>query len=255
MGDVGGGRFLEGRESDRIEDGSDRFGGRRLWQPKPPPRAPWELRTCPENPSQEPWKSADPASGSGTHLGDADRKGKDSEGKSDPDGKDPRGKGIPKEKIPKLEDSEGEDSKGKDRKGKIDTDNDEEMEEETSESNRKRNGACAHYHSKTTRGMHWVPMSKWEERQYRDYFNSRGDWQYQDGAWRETRNPTDAAIDVVDGSEKAVGFGEHAGDAYGEVLTNKPQYSGYPMTEEDRRNRSGAKKSTKRAKRHQSDKA
>ena len=68
-------------------------------------------------------------------------------------------------------------------------------------------------------------------RQYRDYRNSRGGWQYQDGEWRETRNPTDAEIDVIVGSTQTVYFGGHANKTYEALLRGKPQYSAYLMTE------------------------
>ena len=42
---------------------------------------------------------------------------------------------------------------------------------------------------------------------YRDYRNSLGDWQYRDGACRETRNPTDAESGVIDGCAQTVDFG------------------------------------------------
>ena len=50
-------------------------------RPKPPPpQAPWKFLTYPVVPTQEPLKLADPASGSGNHLRDAERKGKDPNG-------------------------------------------------------------------------------------------------------------------------------------------------------------------------------
>ena len=45
-------------------------------RPKPPPpQAPWKCRKYPEDPTQEPFKVADPDTGSGNHLGGAERKG------------------------------------------------------------------------------------------------------------------------------------------------------------------------------------
>ena len=52
-------------------------------RPKPPPpQGPWKFRTYPEDPTQEPWKFPDPASGSGNRLGDTDRIGKGPNGDS-----------------------------------------------------------------------------------------------------------------------------------------------------------------------------
>ena len=96
----------------------------------------------------------------------------------------------------------------------------------------------------------WEPTGARDGRQYRKYSSSRGDWQYRDGAWREMRDPTDAEIEVTDGSTQTVGFGEHADKTYGEVQTKKPQYAVYPMTE-DHRNQYEAKKFIKRIERHQ----
>ena len=67
-------------------------------------------------------------------------------------------------------------------------------------------------------------MGAGKGRHYRDYRNSRVDWKYRDGAWRETRNPTDAEIGVIDGGAQTVDFGEHSDKTYEAVLTNKPQY-------------------------------
>ena len=72
------------------------------------------------------------------------------------------------------------------------------------------------------------------ERQYREYIRSRGDRGYKDGAWREIRDPADAEIDVADGCTQTVAIGEHAKKTYEEVLTKKPQYSVYLMTEDQR---------------------
>ena len=47
------------------------------------------------------------------------------------------------------------------------------------------------------------------------------------------RNPTWAEIDVSDGSAQTVDFGKHANQTYGDVLTSKPQYAVYLMTEDD----------------------
>ena len=84
-------------------------------------------------------------------------------------------------------------------------------------------------------------MSAMGERQYREYGSSRDDWQYQDGAWREMRDPTVGGIDVVDGGARKVGFGEHANKTYEEVLTKKTQCAVY-LTTADQRNRYEAKK-------------
>ena len=76
-------------------------------RPKPPPlKAPWELRTYPEDPTQEPMKLADPSSGSANSLGDSDRKERDRKWEIDSEGQepngeiDPGGKSIPKATIP-----------------------------------------------------------------------------------------------------------------------------------------------------------
>ena len=53
-------------------------------------------------------------------------------------------------------------------------------------------------------------MSSGKGLQYREYIHSWDDWLYQDGTWRETRNPADAEIDVIGGIAKTVDFGEHA---------------------------------------------
>ena len=84
------------------------------------------------------------------------------------------------------------------------------MDEETDESNQQGNDACVHYYANRTRGQNWVPLGTRNGRQYRDYINSRGDWKYPDGAWRETRNLTDAEIDVIDGCAQTVDIGAHA---------------------------------------------
>ena len=115
-------------------------------------------------------------------------------------------------------------------------------------SNQKRNGAFIILRRRRG-GRNWVPMSTWEERQYRDYINTLGDWRHQDGAWRETRNPTDAEIDVIDGGAQTVDFGEHTVETYEEIPTRKPRYVAYLMTDEDSRHRLGAKKCAKRKKR------
>ena len=88
-------------------------------RPKPPPpQAPWKFRTYPEDTTQEPWEVAEPASGSGNHLGDAERKGggdskgQDPKGKSDSEGEEPNGKRDTKGKAPR-----GKDPKGKNRTG------------------------------------------------------------------------------------------------------------------------------------------
>ena len=97
----------------------------------------------------------------------------------------------------------------------------------------------------------WVPMGTRNGRQYRGYINSWHDRQYQDGSWREVRNPTDAEIDVIDGSKQTVDFGEHANKTYEAVLTNKPQYVVYLTTEEDQGDQLESKKFTKWITRHQ----
>ena len=53
---------------------------------QPPPQAPWKFRTYPEDQTRGPMKLADPSSGSGNHLRDADRKGKYPKGKGDCEG-------------------------------------------------------------------------------------------------------------------------------------------------------------------------
>ena len=93
----------------------------------PPPQAPWEFRTYPEDPTQEPWKLPDPASGSGNHLGDAEQKGKghkgkDPKGKRETKGKYPKGKSGPKgEDSDGKSDPDGKDPNGEDSKGKAST--------------------------------------------------------------------------------------------------------------------------------------
>ena len=114
-----------------------------------------------------------------------------------------------------------------------------------SESSQRGKGAAIHYSPNATRGKNWAHTSTRNERQYREYISSWVDWEYQDGAWREIREPTEAEIDVIDGSAKTVEFGEHANKTYGEVLTNKPHYLLYQM-KEDQRNHYEAKKPTKR---------
>ena len=103
-------------------------------------------------------------------------------------------------------------------------------------------------------GENWAPMSTRNERQYREYISSWGDWEYPDGAWRETRNPTDSEIDVADGGAHAVDFGKYANETYGEVLTKQPLYMVY-ITTEDQRNHYEAKEFANRTKRRRSENA
>ena len=127
------------------------------------------------------------------------------------------------------------------------------MEEETSEPNQKGNGAGVHY-PQIRQGGNWAPMGTRNERQYRDYNNPWGAWQYRYGAWRETRNPTDAEIDVIAGSSQTVDFGERADKTYEAVRAKKPQYAVYPINE-DQRNHLGPKKFITRTKRQKIEKA
>ena len=68
-------------------------------------------------------------------------------------------------------------------------------------------------------------------------------------------NPTDAELDVIVGSTQTVDSGEHSDKTYESILTNKPNYAAYPMTEEDQGGHLEAKKPAKRTKRQQIEKA
>ena len=164
----------------------------------PPPKAPWKFRTYPEDPTQEPWEladPADPASGSGNHLGGGGREGKDSSGKGIPKGKTPKGK-APQKKLPRK------------RLGRKDIPG--EAIQTTTRAKLSLTKKEMTHAPIIPRRRHGSELGTEEHmwaRQYRDYSNSRDGWQHQDAAWRETRNPTDAEIDFIDGSTTTVDFG------------------------------------------------
>ena len=71
--------------------------------------------------------------------------------------------------------------------------------------------------------------------QYGDFRNSRREWASLDGAWRETRGPTEDEVEEIDGETQTLGFGERSCETYEEVLTNNPKYTEYLMGEGRRR--------------------
>ena len=182
----------------------------------------------------------------------------------DSKGKDPKGKRSRRKRIQwkdgyRWEDSKGKDTKGKGtkgkgRKGESDSENGDGMGEEAAESNQKRKWHMQSLFPDGDTVAELVTDENRGERQYRDYNNPWGAWQYRYGAWRETRNPTDAEIDVIAGSSQTVDFGERADKTYEAVRAKKPQYAVYPINE-DQRNHLGPKKFITRTKRQKIEKA
>ena len=113
-------------------------------------------------------------------------------------GNEPKGK-YPKGKETEWEDPKEKEAKGNDRKGKIEPYKEREQGEV----------AIIHYTSYSIGAQQWGPTNRINGRQYQEYRNSRYDWIWIGGEWRETRCPTEEEIDEIEGKTKKVGFREH----------------------------------------------
>ena len=88
-----------------------------------------------------------------------------------------------------------------------------------------------HYNSQSEMAHRWEPMNRINERQYNEFRNSWGEWMRLDGAWRETRGPTQDEVEKTDGGIQTIGFGDHSDKTFVEVLTKDPRYAEYLIDE------------------------